>query len=109
MEIAVQKGLGVCHKTEFKLAHLQVERLVLIELLLHKIPVRRIYIVPVIQIHIRFHEHKVFRDITQVRRDEFFHQLLLLLVVHDHIAAQKQGIDHKGGYVLSKPGEGLML
>ena len=109
MEIAVQKGLGVCHKTEFKLAHLQVERLVLIELLLHKIPVGPIYIVPVIQIHIRLHEHKFFRDITQVRRYKFLHQLLLLLVVHDHITAQKKGVDHKGGDILSEPGEGLML
>ena len=109
MKIAVQKRLGICHKPEFKLAHLQAERLVLIELLLHKIPVGRIHIVPVIQIHIWLHEHKFFRDITEVRRNELFYQLFLLLVVHNHIAAQKKGVHHKGGYVLSESWEGLML
>ena len=109
VQVAVHQGLGVSHKLEFQLGDLQVEGGILIQLLFHKLLVGGENVVVAVDVVVGFHEHQVLGNLAQLRGDKALYQVLLLLVVHGHVAGHQQGVHHEGGDVRGKIGEGLVL
>ena len=108
MQVAVDERLRVVHKFKLDLGDGQLERLVLVELLLHEVGNGREDVVAVVAVVIRLGQHQILGDFAQLGVDKALDHGLLFLVLHGHVGGLEQGVDHVGRNILRKAREGFM-
>ena len=108
MQVAVDERLRVVHKLKLDLGDGQLERLVLVELLLHEVGNGREDVVAVVAVVIRLGQHQILGDFAQLGVDKALDHGLLFLVLHGHVGGLEQGVDHVGRNILRKAREGFM-
>lgn len=102
MQIAVDQRLRIVHEFEFQFGCLEMQGLVPIDFLLHKVGIRWEYVVALGTVVVRLCVDEVLGQVTEVWVDETLDELLLLLMVHDDIRREQQCPRHEGRDVLRK-------
>jgi len=102
VQVAVNQRLRVVHEFKFQLGRLEMQGLVPIDLLLHKVGIRREYVVALGTVVVGLSVDEVLGQVTEVWVNETLDELLLLLMVHDDIRREQQCPRHERRDVLRK-------